>query len=109
MDVQGISPVKTLVGAGSNRINALHPSESLHNAGEKSRPAVEQVGSAGEDSGANRIRPRVQPLHPAPSTIKPIDFHDGVIGTFINEMDLLQNRVMASGDQGSQQALDALV
>ena len=101
MDVQSISPVKTLVSSGPTRVAALQLDE-------KPRPYVEKQGSSTEYPRANGARQRVQPLQPAPSTIEPIDFHDGVIGTFINEMDLLQTRVLASGDEDSPQSIDAL-
>jgi len=74
MDIQGIGPVKT-GSAVTSQISQLRRGEVSQKVSEKSQA--------------------VEPLSAPQKTAEPVDFQDGAIGTFINEMDLLQNRALA--------------
>ena len=89
MDIQGIGPVKTK-NAVTGQVNRLQPGE---------------IGQK-----VPRKPQAVQPLSTPQKTAEPVDFQDGAIGTFINEMDLLQNRALAPlQDEDSPPSLATLV
>jgi len=88
MDIQGIGPVKTK-NAVTRQINKLQRDEISQKVSGRSQP--------------------VQPLNAPQKTAEPVDFQVGAIGTFISEMDLLQNRMLAPAqDEDSPPSLDTL-
>ena len=110
MDIQGIGPVKTFAGVAANRIDIFRPDELHRDINREPQAAIEKGGSPTEKNQSNQTRQRVSPPVDVPqNTSEPVDFQAGVIETFINEMHLLQDRVLTpSEDKGLQQSLDAL-
>jgi len=104
MDMQGISPVRTLANIV---VSKLQPDEAVR----KAPPAVEKGGSKTADNNITKAKQRVKSsTNIAKSTAVPVDFHDGVIETFINEMDFIQRQMKAPpGQEDSPQSLDTLV
>jgi hypothetical protein len=108
MDIHGISLVKTPNNAVPNRRNKLRPVELLHEVGESPRSKT-SAGTVEE----NRTKKPRQPVQPSSeflqNTSPSIDFQVGAIGTFINEMHLLHDQMLAPAkDVDLPQPLDAL-
>ena len=88
MDIQGIGPVKT-TNAVTSQINKLQPGEISQKVAGKPQA--------------------VEPMNAPEKTAEPVDFQVGAIGTFIKEMDLLQNQALSPAqDEDLPQSLDTL-
>jgi hypothetical protein len=108
MDIHGISLAKTPINAVPNRRNKLRAVEFLHEVGEIPRSRT----SAGAVEENHTKKPR-QPVQSSSeflqNTSPPIDFQVGAIGTFINEMHLIHDQMLAPAkDVDLPQPLDAL-